>query len=244
MILKSFFKAGKQIPFVLLLLAGITQNAAAQGLEPVEQPWYVGAGLGTSFGQCTFRSITQSDMHWGFQGVLTGGYRMNRLISFEAGLQFGSQTQTSPDGYPYWLSADGERYVSPVINRKGWYYRDIECSTGWTKILVQANIDGLGLFMAPDCRWSFNVSPQLSVITTKSTFVTPDDEVDNDRQWHLGLGAQISLGYQVNDDLGVALFSGVTCLTGKRFDNIPDGSQKGNSIWDTGIKVTYRLAIK
>lgn len=240
----SFSKNKKQITLVLLLLAGFSQNAAGQLPEPVEQPWYLGAGMGTSFGQCTFSSITDSGMHWGFQGGVTGGYRLNRIMSVETGLQFGAQTETAPDGNPYWLSADGKRYVSPVINREGWYYRDIECRTGWTKLFVQANYDVLGQFVGPDCKWNVNVSPQLSVITTKSEFVTPTCDISNDRQWHMGLGGQLSVGYQISDKIGVALLSGVTHLTGKHFDDIPESSQKDNSIWDTGIKVTYRLTNK
>lgn len=241
--LMSFSKIRNQIALVLLL-AGFSQNAAGQLIEPVDNPWYLGAGIGTSFGQCTFSSMTGSETHWGFQGGVSGGYSLNRILSVEAGLQFGAQTETAPQGSPYWLSADRERYVSPVINREGWYYRDIECRTGWTKLSVQANYDVLGQFMGPDFKWSVNVSPQLSVITTKGKFVTPTCDISNDRQWHIGLGGQLSVGYQITHEIGVALVSGVTCLTGKHFDDIPKSSQKKNAIWDTGIKVTYRLTKK
>lgn len=242
--LMSFSEIRNQITLVLLLLAGFSQNAAGQLIEPVEQPWYVGAGMGTSFGQCTFRSITGSEMHWGFQAGVAGGYRLNRFMSVETGLQFGAQTETAPDGSPYWLSAEGERYVSPVINREGWYYRDIECRTGWTKLSVQANYDVLGQFVGPDYKWSVNVSPQLSLITTKGKFVTPTRDIRNDRQWHMGLGWQLSVGYQITDEIGVAFVCGTTHLTGKNFDDIPESSRNNNSIWDTGIRVTYRLTNK
>ena len=64
----------KLIPAALLLL-GIAQSARAQA--------YLGVGGGTSFGQATFRSITEHQVHWGGQGSLFAGYRLGRLVSLE-----------------------------------------------------------------------------------------------------------------------------------------------------------------
>ena len=257
MIFKSFSRVSRLSCALLSFIFGATQPSLGQGLfssvstsltdaftramEPTDDHWYVGAGLGTSFGQCTFRSITESDSHWGFQGSILGGYRMTRFLSFEASLQMGAQTETVLDCCPFWLSAKGERYVTPIANTDGWFYSDIESRTGWGRLTIQANFDQLSIFTAPGCKWSLNLSPQLSVVTTKSTLVTPTDDIDCDRQWHLGLGGQASAGYQINDRIGAALYSSIVCLTGKRFDNIPEHFHKSNFIWDTGIKVTYRL---
>ena len=232
----------------VLLMAGLSQHMSAinpaDAIGPVEQPWFVSAGLGTSLGQCTFRSITESDSHWGFQGGLTAGYRYNRLITYEAGIQLGTQTETALDCCPYWLSADGKRYSSPVIDHEGWYYRDLKSRTGWAKVSVQANFNTLSLFLEPDCRWDLNLSPQLSVVTTKSKLITPSSDITNDRQWHLGLGGQFSTSYRINDDVSVLFYCGITCLTGKRFDDIPEHIHTPNLIWDAGIKATYRLDFK
>ena len=246
MFIKSFSLIQRKVSVLLLLLACPVMRAAvpqwmAGAFEPIDQPWYVVAGMGTSFGQCTFRSITENDAHAGFQCGIAGGYRMNRLISFEAGLQFGGQTETALDCCPYWLSADGERFVSPVIDKKGWYYRDIESSTGWGKLMAQANFEVLSLFMEQDFPWSFSLAPQLSIVTTRSKLITSESHLINNRQWHIGIGGQAIVGYRINDDMDAAIYSGITCLTGKRFDNIPEHEHKSNFIWDAGIRLVYRV---
>lgn len=232
----SFSLFRKRLCFALMLLACLAGKAAVP-----DQPWYVTADMGTSFGKCTFRSITESKTHAGFQIGISGGYHLSRLISFEAGLQFGGQTQTALDCCPYWLSGDGERFVSPVIDKKGWYYSDIESSTGWSKLMAQADFELLSLFMDQEFPWSFSLAPQLSIVTTRSKLITPDSHLINNRQWHLGLGGQAIVGYRINEDLDAALYTGITCLTGKRFDNIPEHGHKSNLIWDAGIKVIYRV---
>ncbi|MBO4434214.1 MAG: outer membrane beta-barrel protein [Bacteroidales bacterium] len=229
---------------LLLLLVFAARVAGAQVFEPVDNPWYAGAGLGTSLGQCTFRSITEHEAHWGFQGGVFGGYRFNRLLSVEAGLQFGGQSQYALDCCTYWLSEDGTRYMSPVLDETGWYYHDVATRTGWGKFALQGNADLLSLITAPDCRWSLNVGPQLGVVSTKTKLVTPDKEIQYDRQWHLGLGGQASVGYQITENIGASLYGGITCLSGERFDNMPRHAHKSNLIYDAGVKVAFRFGGK
>ena len=224
-----------------LLLTGAALSAGAQAFAPVENPWYIGAQGGTSFGQCTSRSITEHRIHWGAQGGLFGGYRLNRLLSLEAALQYGAQTQSVLDCCTYWLAEDGTRYLNPVLDRTGWFYHDITTRTGWGKLSLQANADLLSLFTAPVCRWSLNLGPQISAVTTKTRLITPDKTIGYDRQWHLGLGGQASVGYRITKRLGVSLYGGITCLTGERFDNLPRHAHKSNLIWDAGVKVAVSL---
>lgn len=215
------------------------QMARSQAFEPVDNPWYAGGGLGTSFGQCTFRSITEQGAHWGFQGGVFGGYRFNRLLSVEAGFQLGGQKQYALDCCQYWLSEDGVRYMSPVVDETGWYYHDVATSTGWSKFAVQANADLLSMFTAPDSRWSLNIGPQLGVVSTKTKLVTPDKEIQYDRQWHLGMGGQASVGYQITENINASLYGGITCLSGERFDNMPRHAHKSNLIYDAGVKLAF-----
>ena len=224
-----------------MLLACVVQISSGQSPSTTDHPWYVGSGAGTSFGQCTFRSITEHGVHWGAQGGVFGGYRFSRLFSVEAGLQFGGQTQSALDCCTYWLSEDGTRYMNPVAGETGWHYHDINNRTGWGKIAFQANADLMSLFTAPDCRWSFDVSPQISTITTKTKLITPDKTVDYARQWHLGLGGQASVGFQITERLGASLFGGITCLTGERFDNLPQHAHKSNLIWEAGFRLSFYL---
>ena len=229
---------------VLLLCSGITQGAWAHALAPVERPWFAGVQAGTAFGQGTFRSITEHGIHWGLQGGIFGGYRFNRLVSLELGAQFGGQNQFALDCCPYWMSDAEVRYMAPVMNENGWYYEDLRTATRWGKLALQANVDLLSLFTSPGNRWTLNASPQISAVTTKTTLVTPDKEIQHARQWHFGLGGQASVGYQISKAIGAAIYGGITCLTGERFDNIPIHAHKSNLIWDAGVKVSFSFGGK
>lgn len=231
-----------------LFLAGAAQWGMAQTQSPAtgggEPPWYVGVQGGTSFGQGTFRSITEHQIRWGLQGGVFAGYHFNRLLSLEAGFQYGAQSQGALDCCTYWLSEDGTRYLSPVVDQTGWYYHDLDTHTQWGKMALQVNADLLSLFTAPECRWSLSLSPQISAVTTKTRIIAPDKEIPHDRQWHLGLGGQVSVGYQITERIGASLYGGITCLTGERFDNIPVHAHKSNLMYDAGVKVTLGLGAR
>ena len=223
----------------LVLCVSASAESFGQDLSTMEQPWYVSVGGGTSFGQCTFRSITEHQIHWGLQGAVSGGYRFSPLLSLEAGVQFGGQSQYALDCCPYWLSDAEVRYLSPVIGQTGWPYTYLRAATKWGKLALQANFDLLSLVTAPGSRWFLLASPQISAVTTKTTLVTPDKKIAHDRQWHLGLGGQSSVGYRINDKMSAALYGGITCLTGRRFDNMPEHGHISNLIWDAGIKLSF-----
>ena len=86
----SFHSVPRRVLGALLLLAVTAVSLRAQdGRSAEDYPWFLGIEGGTSFGQATFRSITEDQIHWGIQGGLSGGYRFNRLLSLEAVLQYG-----------------------------------------------------------------------------------------------------------------------------------------------------------
>ena len=234
--MESIFPQFRKTIVTLLLIAGTAQYGMAD-----TPSWYVGVQGGTSFGQSTFRSITEHEMHWGAQGGVFGGRQLNRLLSVEAALQYGMQKQSILDCCMYyWLSEDGAYYFSPVINETGWFYYDLQTQTQWGKLAVQMNADLLSLFSSPECRWSLNVGPQIGLVTTKTKLITPDRKIAYDRQNHLGLGGQVSVGYRLTEKIGTSLYGGITCLTGEHFDN--QHFHKSNLIWDTGLKVSFSIA--
>ena len=218
-----------------LLLAGTATHA-----QITERPWYAGVQGGTSFGQSTFSSITENRIHWGVQGGLFGGYRINRVFSLEASFQYGAQTQSALDCCPYWLSADGERFMVAVLDKPGWYYKDLSTRTQWGRAALQANVNLIGIF-ARSSRWALNLSPQLAAVTTQTKLITPDNAIQNPRQWHLSYGGQVSLGYRISDRIGAALYGGIAGLAGERFDNIPIHGHETNFIWDAGVKLSFHF---
>ena len=237
----------KKKAFSLLLLmafmaAGV-QTAVAQNSDSRDynRGWYAGLSGGTSFGQATFRSITESKTHVGAQFGVFGGYQFSRLFSVEALATMGWQKQTSLDCDPYWLSTDGERTFAPVLGKQGNYYRDLEAKTRWMRFGLQANFDVLSLITKSTCKWSVTLSPQVSAVTTRTKHLATDYEQEFSRQWHLGLGGQAAVGYRVAKNVGLQLYGGITCLTGSRFDNIPEHCHKSNLIYEAGLKVSYHF---
>ncbi len=230
---------------LLAMLATGVQTAFAQtGSRDYERGWYAGLSGGTSFGQATFRSITESKTHWGAQFGVFGGYQFSRLFSVEALATMGGQKQTSLDCCPYWLATDGERTFAPVLGKQGNYYRDLEAKTRWMRFGLQANFDVLSLITTPATRWSVNLSPQVSAVSTRTKHLATGYEQEFDRQWHLGLGGQAAVGYRVAQYVGLQLYGGITCLTGDRFDNIPKYEHKSNLIYEAGLKVAFHFGKK
>ena len=234
------------ILMLLAMLAAGVQTAVAQSSDSRDynRGWYAGLSGGTSFGQATFRSITESKTHWGAQFGVFGGYQFSRLFSVEALATMGSQKQTSLDCDPYWLSTDGERTFAPVLDEQGNYYRNLEAKTQWMRLGLQANFDVLSLITKPTTRWSVTLSPQVSAVTTRTKHLATDYEQEFDRQWHLGLGGQAAVGYRVARNVGLQLYGGITCLTGDRFDNVPVHCHKSNLIYEAGLKLSYHFGKK
>ena len=230
----------RKIFLSLAALIGLAWGAHAQ-----ENPWYVGLGGGTSFGQATFSSITEEGIrNWGIQGGVFGGYKLSRLISVEAGFQYGRQSQFALDCCPYWLGTDGTWKATQVLDRDGWYFEDLTVPTRWFKLAAQANFNLLS-FIKGNNRWFLDLSPQIAVLNTKSTWkgeLSKGQGYHEEAQasnWHLGLGGQLGASYAFNDNWKLGLYGGVTALTGKRFDMIPNKAHKTNLIWDAGLKLTY-----
>lgn len=224
----------------LVALLGLVWGARGQ-----ENPWYVGLGGGTSFGQATFSSITEAGVRsWGLQGGLFGGYKFSRLISLEAGFQYGQQKQYNLTCCPYWLATDGQWKATQVLDKDGWYFEDLTVPTRWFKIALQANFNLLS-FIKSNNHWFLDLSPQISAVNTKSTWQGNlshgqgyHEEVQA-ANWHLGLGGQLGAAYAFNDLIKLGIYGGVTALTGKRFDMIPNKAHKTNLIWDAGLKLTF-----
>ena len=236
----------KKKAFTLLLLmafmaAGVPSAFAQTGSRSDERGWYAGLSGGTSFGQATFRSITESKTHVGAQVGIFGGYQLSRLLSVEALATLGSQKLTSLDCCPFWLSTSGEFTFAPVLGQQGHYYRDLEAKTRWMRFGLQANFDVLSLITNPATRWSVNLSPQVSAVSTRTKHLATGYEQEFDRQWHLGLGGQAAVGYRVAQYVGLQLYGGITCLTGDRFDNIPKYEHKSNLIYEAGLKVAFHF---
>ena len=229
---------------VAMMTAGVQTAFAQTDSRDYNSGWYAGLSGGTSFGQGTFRSITESKTNVGAQFGVFGGYQFSRLFSVEALASLGSQKQTSLECDPFWLATDADFSFAPILGKQGNYYRDLEAKTQWMRFGLQANFDVLSLLTKPTSRWSLNLSPQVSAVTTRTKHLATGYDHEFDRQWHLGLGGQAAVGYRVARNVGLQLYGGITCLTGDRFDNIPKYHHKSNLIYEAGLKLSYHFGKK
>lgn len=229
---------------VAMMTAGVQTAFAQTDSRDYNSGWYAGLSGGTSFGQGTFRSITESKTNVGAQFGVFGGYQFSRLFSVEALASLGSQKQTSLECDPFWLATDGDFSFAPILGKQGNYYRDLEAKTQWMRFGLQANFDVLSLLTKPTSRWSLNLAPQVSAVTTRTKHLATGYDHEFDRQWHLGLGGQAAVGYRVARNVGLQLYGGITCLTGDRFDNIPKYHHKSNLIYEAGLKLSYHFGKK
>ena len=205
--------------------------------------WYIGADVGVSFGRGTFASFGADKTRVGYGFGLLGGYHINSFLSTEAELRYSRLGLGAYDCCQDLYLADGNRYYAPLAGAKNYRYGDIFSSVNLYELGLHLNIDFVRMFR-PESRWSFLVSPAVYGVASKATVKTIEGENDvlkNDGQMHFGVGGDLGVGYQVSKRVNLHLYTGMTYLTGKGIDAMPQTEHKTNYTWDTGVKVTFAL---
>ncbi len=212
------------------------------------QNWYIGIQGGLPFSTADFSSFGEDEIHPGIAGGLYCGYVFNDILSLEANLKWGgtslSERACCADEH-YWLGSDHNRYHAPVIGMDGWDYGDLKSNVFMQSYGLQLNVNILGFFKGTkDSRWTLDVSPILSAIGTKADIHDRTDgnsAISGQNSWHLGAGASLQAGCQVAKRLNIGIFTGMTYLSGKAIDGIPEGIHSSNNIWESGIRLRITL---
>lgn len=231
-------KPQRPLPVVTEPIAPVVEKAISR--------WYVGIELGMPFGVSNFSSFAQSKTYSAFEAGILGGYRFSPLLSAELGITFGS-LRLGTDGCcsDYWMGADGERYLAPVPGMKCYSYNDIYSSVSMQQYALRLNVDVLQIVNPDwDKRWRLAFSPAIYGIRTKATIKergSKDNIVRRDGQFQFGIGASIGGGYQLTENLGVGLRSGLARVFGKQFDGIRPSSHDNNMIWNNTLALTWRF---
>lgn len=231
---------------ILFFMTGTAAIASEKILETENagRGFFAGIGGGTVLGQGTFRSLGSYATHFGYELSGHGGYRLNDLLSIEAAVTAGKQSQTTMDCCQYWLSTDHTRYFAPIIDEKGWYYRYLESCTSWQRYSLQLDINLLALFTEKR-EWRMELAPRISAFSTLTMIRGPLSDGSGrleqgcGRQWHLGLGGQLCASHKIGDRMELGLYLGIDCLGGERFDRIPVHCHKSNLIYDGGLRLTW-----
>lgn len=112
---------------------------------------------------------------------------------------------------------------------------------------ARVNINLLAFFpQTVNCHWEVAASPHIYMVTTKADIqnLADDKEVKKaSTHWHLGYGADLQVGYQLNARLKLGVYSGLTRLTGKRLDGMPEYLHKNNYVWESGIRLGVNFSI-
>ena len=213
------------------------------------QGWYVGIEGGMPFGFSTFSSFGHDKTHLGWAAGLYGGYRFNSIFSAELSAKYGEMNLSAQDccvERNYWLGSDGMLYNAGVLGMDSWEYANLKSHVRMGRYGARVNVNLLGLFhKTANSRWDLAVSPHIYAVTTKADIHTIADEakvMKGSTNWHLGYGADLQVGYQLTSCLKLAIYSGLTRLTGERMDAMPEHLHKNNFVWESGIRLGISFA--
>ncbi len=184
-------------------------------------------------------------------GGIYGGYRfdgaLKNILSLEAFAKWGKFSMSERDccaDVHYWLGADGVRYNSSVLNMNGWDYSDLMSKIFMQQYGLQLNVNVLGFFNATrQSRWTLEVSPLLAAVGTKADVVSKIDgasAIDGASRWHLGVGGNVQAAYKMTGNLSVGIYSGMTYMTGKAMDGMPE-LHNTNYVWESGVKIGLKF---
>ena len=237
----------RYLALVLLFLISFSGGLFAQEKEfpqsVLSSKWYIGADAGISFGHGTFASFGAKKTRVGYGFGLLGGYHINSFLSTEAGLRYGRLELGAYDCCKDLYLADGNRYYAPLAGAKNYRYGDLFSAVNLYELGLHLNIDFVKMFR-PESRWSFLLSPAVYGVASKATVKTTEDGnevLKGDGQMHFGVGGNLGVGYQVSPRVNLRLYSGMTYITGKGIDAMPQTEHTSNYTWNTGLKVTFAL---
>lgn len=235
-------------PLFLLFFALLPVTIFAQQKvesQPVfSSKWYIGVDGGISFGRGTLVSFGADKTRVGYGFGLLGGYHINSFLSTEAELHYSRLGLGAYDCCKdLWLGADGNRYYAPLAGVKNYRYDDIYSSVNLYSLGMRLNIDFLRMFN-PNSRWSILLSPAVYGISSKAAIKTSEGKnmiIKGDNRMHFGVGGDLGVGYQICERVNLRLYTGMTYITGKGMDAMPQTEHKTNYTWDTGVKLTFAL---
>ncbi len=236
------------ILFLMPQLYAVAQEQADARPTATDRGWFVGAQGGMPFGVSTFSSFGADRTRIGWSAGLYGGYRFNPVLSLEATAKWGEVNLSSRqccNDHNLWLGTDGVPYNAPVLNMDGWGYNELRSNVFAQHYGVQLNVNVLGFFnRTRHGRWTLELSPLLAAVGTKATVSAISDgaeAIKGDTRWHLGAGGNLQAGYQATKHLNIGVYSGITYLTGRRMDGMPEYRHKANYVWESGIKIGFRF---
>ena len=219
-------------------------SASETGKQPyTPSRWYVGVGGGVSFGRATFCSMAMDKTRPGYNIGVLGGYRINKVFSAELSLDYTRMTLRTYDCCQnLWFASDRNRYFAPLAGADNVQYKDLSATTELFALGAHLNIDLVSIWKE-DSRWEALVSPAIYGVCSSAgveQLSTGKDVSDSD-SFHFGMGADLGVGYRITGRFGLRLTTGINYLTGKGMDGLPREEHRANYVWNTSLKLTFKL---
>lgn len=126
---------------------------------------------------------------------------------------------------------------------KNYLYSELQSQVNLCELSLKLNVDFLRMF-TPASRWSIMLSPGIHAIGSKATIKSTTEDLTirkDDFRTHLGVGADLGVGYQLTQQMNLRLYTGMVYLSGKNLDALPQAEHKANYTWNTGVKLTFSL---
>lgn len=236
---KNFIEASKETKTKRQVTHKPTTADTEQLTPPPTSPWYIGGGIGMSFGRNTFASFTADKTRPGFTIGVLGGQKISPLLSVEATLDYTRMTLGAHGCcHNHYLDTDGNRYFAPLTGSASYRYSDLRANTHLIGLGAHLNIDLLSLWKT-NSRWSALVSPAFYGVCSFSAIKQSSTLVYRQTRLHLGAGLDLGAEYRIDDKWSVRLTTGMNYLTGI-FDGLPQEEHKKTYTWNTMLNVIYK----
>ena len=232
------------IALALLMLLLCPNTLLAQNTENAR--WYAGLQGGPRMAMSTASSFGADKTRCGWSAGVFIGRQFTDIIGIEFQINVGKALM-SPRACclrDNWLGQDGNHYFSPVLDMPTLPYQDIMNKATLFDFGMHINVNMLPLFVSSPSRWRVTLSPGISNLSSKATVYEVEDEskfYTRPAEWSIGLACRLQVGYAVTEDISLGLYSGLTYVPGEGIDGLPRFYHSANTIWDSGLRITYNL---
>ena len=244
----------KHVVLALMAVMLLALPLKAQGKEPekneTSRGWYLGAQIGMPYAEANFSSFGADRFRPGWNAGFHAGYTFSRIVSLEFSATWGQQVLTVQDccfERDYFLGEDFKRYRVAPEGMNGHYYRDLKSNVFLQRYALQANVNILGFFeYTKDSPWKLELSPVISAVCSNTDIKTRkgNEIVKGDvGRCNFGIGGNVGLSYDINDDICLGVYGGFTHLAGSPIDAMPK-LHTTNYIMDLGVKMSINIGRK
>lgn len=234
---------GIALALLMLLLCPASLSAS----DGETSSWYAGAQGGIPMAMSTSSSFGGDKTRCGWSAGAFAGRRFSDILSIELQLRLGSLSMSPRDCCDmrdYWLGNDGCHYFAPVLDMDCLRYDAVMSKVSTFRYGLHLNVSMLPLICSAPTRWSVTLSPGMTTFGSKATIHAIADDskfVSRQQEWNVGLSCDLHVGYAVTPLVTLGIYTGLTFVSGDGIDGMPRYLHTANTVWDSGIRLTYNL---